>query len=112
MTEENQDLDNTVELGGNIVLSGFRAVDGATMIILKKMIGNYVKKFAERTDKFENLSLTVKPIHQSQDQKSKKYEMHAKLLDNGKMFNSEVVDNNLFVAVDSVLKKIESERFR
>ncbi|MBS3158727.1 hypothetical protein J4206_05560 [Candidatus Woesearchaeota archaeon] len=108
MPEES--LNDTLELGGSIVLSGFRAIDGASMVILKKVIGNYVKRMSERAEKFEQLALTVKPIHQNES--SKKFELNAKLLDNGKVFNSEFVDKNIFIAVDSALKKLESERFR
>ena len=108
MTEQN--INDTLELGGNIVLTGFRELDGATMVILKKLVGNYVKKISERAERFEQLALIVKPIHQQEN--SKKYELYAKLLDNGHVFNSEVVDKNIFVAVDSALKKLESERFR
>jgi len=112
MTEENhnQGLDDALELGGNIVLNGFKGIDGSTMIIVKKMVGNYVRRFAERAERFESLNLHIKPIHLNGN--SKKFELKAKLLDNGKVFNSEIVDKNLFIAVDTALKKIESERFR
>ncbi|HIH42652.1 TPA: hypothetical protein HA246_03340 [Candidatus Woesearchaeota archaeon] len=103
-------LNDTLELGGSIVLSGFRAIDGASMVILKKVIGNYVKKMSERAEKFEQLALTVKSVHENEN--SKKFELNAKLVDNGKVFNSEFVDKNIFVAVDSALKKLESERFK
>ena len=105
-----QNISDTLELGGNIVLTGFRELDGSTMIILKKIIGNYVRKISERAEKFEQLSLTVKPIHQTEG--SRKYELYAKLLDNGKVFNSEIADKNIFMAVDSALKNLENERFR
>ena len=48
----------------------------------------------------------MKPVHESAG--SKRYELHGKLLDNGKVFASEVTENNIFVAVDNVLKKIEN----
>ena len=40
-------MDDTMQLGGNIELSGFSGVDGASMIVLKKIIGNYGKHFSE-----------------------------------------------------------------
>jgi len=100
-------MDDIMKLGGNIQLAGFRDIDGASMIVLKKIIGNYVKKMSELSEKFESLHVTMKPIHVKE--KSEKYEIHAKLLDNGKPVVSEVVDRNLFMAVDSALKKIENE---
>jgi len=96
-----------MKLGGNIQLAGFRDIDGASMVVLKKIIGNYVRKLSGMSKKFESLHVTMKPIHETE--KSEKYEIHAKLLDNGKPIVSEAVERNLFMAVDSALKKIESE---
>ena len=96
-----------MELGGNIQLSGFRHIDGASMVILKKIIGNYARKMSDITKKFESLHVTMKPVHETE--KSEKYEIHTKLMDNGKPIVSEVVERNLFVAVDNSLKKIINE---
>ena len=96
-----------MQLGGNIELAGFRDIDGASMIVLKKIIGNYARRFSDISEKFEKLHVTMKPIHETE--KSEKYEIHAKLLDNGKPFVSEVVERNLFIAVDNALKKIVNE---
>ena len=101
MDEENH------KLGGNIELSGFRDTDSSSMIILKKMIGNYANKLGELTKKMERLHITLKSIHERE--KSEKYEVHAIIIDNGKIYSSEAVDRNLFVAVDSVLKKLVNE---
>ena len=100
-------MDDFMQLGGNIELSGFRDVDGASMVVLKKIIGNYGRHMSEISDKFEKLSITMKPVHETE--KSEKYEIHAKLIKEGKPFVSEVVERNLFVAVDNALKKIVNE---
>jgi ribosome-associated translation inhibitor RaiA len=100
-------MDDNIELGGNIQLAGFRDIDGASMVVLKKIIGNYARKMSEHSDKFENLHVTMKQVHTKE--KSEKYEIHAKLIDNGKPFVSEVTERNLFIAVDNALKKIISE---
>ena len=96
-----------VQLGGNIQLSGFRDIDSSSMIVLKKIIGNYARRISELADKMQSLHVTLKPIHERE--KSEKYEVHAKLIDDGKVYASEMVDRNLFVAVDSVLKKMVNE---
>ena len=96
-----------MQLGGNIDLSGFREIDSASMIVLKKIVGNYAKRMSELSKNFEKLSLTMKPVHQTE--KSELYEIHAKLMDNGKLFVSEVTERNLFVAVDNALKKVINE---
>ena len=96
-----------MQLGGNIELTGFKDIDSASMVVLKKIIGNYGRRLSDISEKFEKLSVTMKPVHEKE--KSTKYEIHAKLISDGKPFVSEVVDRNLFVAVDSALKKIVNE---
>ena len=98
---------DSVRLGGNIELSGFKEVDGGSMVILKKVIGTYARKFSEIVPGFESLSIHMKPVHETEG--SKKFEVTAKVIGAGKHFNSSIIDRNLFVAVDIVLKKIQSE---
>lgn len=99
--------EETHKLGGNIELTGFRAIDSSSMIVLKKIIGNHAKRISELTKKLETLHITLKSVHERE--KSEKYEIHAKVIDDGKVYASEVTDRNLFAAVDSVLKKIVNE---
>ncbi len=101
MTEE------TVTLGGHIELAGFHDIDGGSQIILKKIVGNYAKRFSDLCAKFEMLKLQMKTVHERE--KSEKYEIHGMVLDNGKHYNASAADVNLFFALDSVLKKLESE---
>ena len=100
-------MDDIMQLGGSIELSGFRGIDGSSMVVLKKIVGNYAKRMSEIAEKFEKLSIIMKPVHETE--KSELYEIHAKLLNNGKLVVSEVTERNLFVAVDNALKKIISE---
>jgi hypothetical protein len=96
-------MDDVMQLGGNIELSGFRDINGASMVILKKMIGNYARKMSEISDKFEKLHVK-KTAHE--DEKGRMYHIQAEHLNDGKAHVSEFTDKNLFVAVDSALKKI------
>ena len=98
--------DDIIKLGGNIQLTGFSEVDKSSMIVIKKIVGNYVRKFSDKCRKFENLSLLVKPIHITEG--SMIYEMHAKAISEGKPVVGEITERNIFTAVDSALKKIES----
>jgi hypothetical protein len=99
-------MDEQIELGGNIRLSGFSEIDGASMIIVKKLVGSFVKKVSSRNPKFQKFTLTLKKVHGIED--SKKYELCADLLAE-RHYNSEVVDKNLMFAVDKALKKVGSE---
>jgi hypothetical protein len=102
-------MENDMELGGNIVLSGFREIPRAEFLVIKKIVGSYARKFSDHLEDYKSLSLYLKPVHRTEG--SEKYEVHGKLLHKGDVNNIEVVDRNLFVAVDSVLKKLESEVF-
>ena len=93
-----------LELGGNITLSGFKEIDPATMIIVKKIVGNYAKTFSETNEKFQSLTVTMKTVHERE--KSEIYELKAHLVAD-KDYNASTDDRNLLVAVDSVLKKVE-----
>ena len=97
---------DTLVLGGNIQLTGFSDLDGGKMIVLKKIVGNYAKKLCERCTKFEGLSITMKPVHETDS--GKIYELHAKLMNDGNPIIGEISDKNLFVAIDKALKKVES----
>lgn len=95
--------DKVLQLGGNIELSGFYSLEGGAMVILKKIVGNYAKRMSSKAKNFEKLSLNMKTVHDNQ------YELHAKMINSGKATTSSVTDRNLFVAVDSALKKIMNE---
>ena len=106
MGGEPQPEENSILLGGNIELSGFKELDGASMIILKKIIGNQAKRFAELGG-FEKLLLKMKMVHKTE--KSEKYEIHGTLKSAGQHLHADAIDRNLFFAVDKVLKRLESE---
>ena len=100
-------MGDDTESGGNVQLAGFRDVDSSSMAVVNKIIGNYTKRISELTKRMGTLHITLKPIHQRE--KSEKYEVYAKVLDNGKVYASEVVDRNLLSAIDSVLRKLVNE---
>jgi len=100
-------MDNAdvLNLGGNIELTGFSDLDGGSMVILKKIVGNYAKKMSDRAKNFENLKLTMKPVHERE--KSELYEVKGYLFFGGQPTVAEETDRNLFFAIDKVLKRLE-----
>ncbi|MBI2664619.1 hypothetical protein HYX10_04740 [Candidatus Woesearchaeota archaeon] len=100
-------MDDTLTLGGNIQISGFKDLEAAQMVVLKKVIGAYARKFGNKCKNMELLKLTMKKVHEQEH--SEMYELHALVVDGGKKYSSEVTDRNLFFAVDSALKKVENE---
>jgi len=96
----------TIELGGNIKLVGFNEVDSGSMVVLKKIIGNYARKIADYDDKFQGLEVMLKKIHDTGNGAHPKFEIHAKAVCGHGTKCSEVVERNIFVGVDTTLKKV------
>ncbi|MCF7798566.1 hypothetical protein K9M74_01545 [Candidatus Woesearchaeota archaeon] len=96
-----------IELGGNITLVGFKELGYAEFVVVKKVVGNYARKISDKQE-FSNLTITLKPIHKIGEEISK-YELKGKLEIDGKLYNSEVVEHNLFVGIDSLLKKLVAQ---
>lgn len=99
---------DSLVLGGNIELVGFRELDSGTMIILKKMIGNHVRKLSNATEKFEKITVIMKKVGSGNN----KFEVQAKLFDNGKTYASEVTDFNIFFTTDRAISNIHSQLSR
>lgn len=92
-----------IELGNSIELVDFKDVERDKFFIIKKIVGNFVKKIQDKNNGFEKLSLHLKSVHNSE------YELLGKLIVSGKVFSSEVINYNLFYALNEILKKLEAE---
>ena len=104
------DSDSNMELGGKISLSGFNEIKRDELVISKNLIGGYARKFSDNIHEYEGLKLHLKLVHKTPG--SEKYEIHGSVLFEGKMVQSEVVERNLFIALDIVLKKLEEQVLR
>ena len=92
----------TIKLGGNIELTGFSDLDGGSMIILKKIVGSYTRKFSDSLKDFEKLVLEL-------NKQGNELEINAKLMVGGKETKANAKDKNLFVALDNVFKELEKK---
>ena len=90
-----------IELGGNIKLSGFSDDDRSSLIVIKKLVGNFVKHFSHVCAPVDSLDLTRKDVHTDQ------HEVHAKLISDKKVMSAEHTGHNLYVVLDKVFKKLE-----
>jgi ribosome-associated translation inhibitor RaiA len=99
--------EDAVTLGGNIKLIGFKDQDGSTMVIVRKVVGNYARKFSDSSKTFESLAVHLKPVHERET--SEKSEIDVRVIDGGKSYNAEVTERNLFFALDSAMKKVQTE---
>lgn len=99
-SQPNTDSDPQV-LGGNIELSGFRTLDAGSMIVLKKIIGNYARKFADNHGS-EKLMLQLAT-------NADVFALTGSVRLQGKEVSAEHADKNVFFLVDVVLKKLEQQ---
>ncbi|MBN1175866.1 hypothetical protein JXA48_04445 [Candidatus Woesearchaeota archaeon] len=96
-----------IELGGNITLVGFKELGYAEFVVVKKVVGNYARKISDRHP-FDGLKLSVKPIHKTEDEATK-FELKVELSADGKHYHADIVEHNIFIGLDKILKKIVTQ---
>ncbi len=96
-----------MNLGEKIQLSGFKQIDRGNMSIVKKIVGNQVRKIQESLDNFERLKVHLKPIHKTE--KSMNHELHAELIYSGKVKNAETTNRNIFMGLSEIFRSFENQ---
>ncbi len=91
-----------IELGGNIKLDNFDSVDLPTLIIIKKIVGNYAKKIHDNVTEFSELKLQLF----EHNRETKHVYLGAILTTNNRVCEASATDTNLFFAIDKALSKI------
>lgn len=91
----------------SIQLSGFGVVDDSAMMLANKIIDTHARRMGKLAKKLEYIHVTLKEVHKRE--KGEKYEIHAKLRDNGKIYVAKATERNFLTAVDEVLKKLGNE---
>ena len=86
-----------IELGGNITLINFDHIDRNLLIVIKKIVGNYTKKFSESFDDFKSIEVTL------EDNEENKIKVK---VDATQVKETEAHDKNLFFALDKALGAI------
>lgn len=103
-----KDLNNgnneELKLGGNITLSGF-SLEPVEMIVVKKIIGNYVKKISEKTD-YQDIRVILK---KTQKAKTFLHEISVSAKTSKKILAADSVNHNLYTALSEALNKIYSQ---
>ena len=92
-----------IQLGDKIELKEFNDLEPGELTILKKMIGNHANHFHE----FSKLILHMKGVHKKE--KSQKFQINGLLTVNGRDFEAEATNYNLFFAINDVLESLRKE---
>lgn len=85
-----------MELGGNIELEGFAEDDSGHLVIIKKIVGNFAKGLSESED-FDRLVIAAQGDGS----------ISGKLVRNGRETTARSDEDNLYFALDDVLKQLE-----
>lgn len=94
-----------IKLGGGISLVGFDVLEPAELIVVKKLVGSFVRKLGEQAN-YSSLRLELK---QHKKGKTFLHEINAMAEVNGCSFGSNVEDYNLYSGLNKVSEKIISE---
>ncbi len=86
-----------IELGGNIKLDNFEALEPALLIVVKKVVGNYTKKISESLQDFKGIIVTL------EDKQQNKIKVKVTA---DKVYEAEATEKNLFFALDKALGAI------
>ncbi len=105
-----EDLGDDMELGGNIKLVGFKEISKAELVVVKKMVGSYARKLGDGLDGFEELKVTLKPVHKTA--KHEQFELVAGIRSTHGHFEADLTERNLFVGLDAVLSKVSDHAFK
>lgn len=88
----------TIELGGNIKLIGFKEIEPAKLIVIKKVVGNYAKQISEKIGEIQELAVEMQDT-----------EVKSTLKYQDKTLESKDKDKNLFFCLDKALAKIKEQ---
>lgn len=86
-----------IKLGGNIQLDGFNNIEPAKLIVVKKIVGNFVKALEQNN----KIALTLKLDGE--------FNINAELSLNDEIKTSSINDKNLFFAVNKALKGLKTK---
>ena len=84
-----------MELGGNIKLVGFDDMEPAKLVVIKKIVGNYVKDLG-----------SVRELCLNLNKEGDVFKIKGNLNLNNNNTDAETEDNNLFFALNNLLNKL------
>lgn len=92
-----------IELGGNIKLKGFTELDAATLIVVKKIVGNYTKKLSTHHPDFDELLLELS------QQEDRTFNINANFNKKTGNVSHEADGSNIFFALSRALEGVNAK---
>lgn len=93
-------MEEVHELGGGIILLGFDVLDRDEQLIIKKIVGSYVKDFCKVLPDYKSLEVQLEKNDAS-------FDLEVKLINESGIIKKVESKENVFVGLDGALKKVE-----
>jgi len=93
-----------IELGGNIKLKGFSGLDAASLIVVKKIVGNYTKELTELHQDFTELLLELN------SEENSNYNLNVNFSKKSGNLSSKANGNNLFFTLSAALDNLSKKK--
>jgi len=97
--------DKETKLGGNLALVGFEILEPTELVVVKKIVGNYIRKMSNNGN-YKEMKLT---LQQHKHGKTFKHEIKGLALFEEGRFNSDAMEWNLYTALSKVCDKMLQE---
>ena len=94
-----------ISLGGSISLVGFGFLEQVELVVVKKIVGNFVRKLNEQSD-YKSLVMELK---QHKKGKTFLHEISANAKVNDLLLSANLSDYNLYSCINKVSEKMLSE---
>lgn len=88
-----------IQLGGNIGLEGFEAVEPGKLVVVKKVVGRYARQISDSSKGFEKLNVSLA-------KKGDSFDLKATVVISGSETSKETNDKNLFYGLDNALSQL------
>ena len=92
-----------MKLGETIVIIGFDNLEPALLIVVEKMVGNYVKDIIESKKGFENIKINMKSGSGGE------YELEGEVGIGGTEYKKSVKEENLFFAINLLFEELRKD---
>jgi len=99
------DHESGINLKGDIALVGFEILEPSELIVVKKIVGNYIRKLSNMAE-YQQMRISLR---QHQHGKTFKHEVDAHAIFTQGKFEASVTEWNLYAALSSVCEKILQE---
>ncbi len=87
-----------IKLGGNISLEGFETLDRSELLIIKKLVGNYIHDLQEKISGEINTTISL-------NKEGEEFSINVRMSSNDKNAEATAKGTNVFMTLDTAMKE-------